>query len=128
MTEATEPTADGTPPTDTALGMELAWGLIANAYGGNWASATDEWRQAAERWRDEHWHPSLRSESSEPEETKRHYLNIEEDEDGWYIGYCDCGEWTVPMGCPGPEEVANAWGDHLVPSDRPSVVFGTLRR
>jgi hypothetical protein len=41
---------------DTA---ELAWGLIANAYGGNWGIATDVWREAAERWRDERWHPEL---------------------------------------------------------------------
>ena len=32
--------------------VELAWGLIANAYGGDWDEATDEWRQAAVRWRD----------------------------------------------------------------------------
>ena len=31
---------------------EAAWGLIANAYGGNWDQATDTWRAAAERWRD----------------------------------------------------------------------------
>ena len=33
---------------------EAAWGLIANAYGGNWDQATDEWKKAAERWRDEY--------------------------------------------------------------------------
>lgn len=43
-------------------GMETAWGIIANAHGGNWNLATDEWRTAAERWRDEVWHPSLSSE------------------------------------------------------------------
>lgn len=33
---------------------ELAWGLIANAYGGNWdlASEASGWKVAAERWRD----------------------------------------------------------------------------
>ena len=31
---------------------ELAWGLIANAYGGNWDLAPGAWRAAAERWRD----------------------------------------------------------------------------
>ena len=34
-------------------GIDMAWGLIANAYGGNWELASDEWRKAAERWRDE---------------------------------------------------------------------------
>ena len=34
--------------------VEEAWGIIANAFGGDWSKATDEWRQAAERWRDEH--------------------------------------------------------------------------
>jgi len=33
---------------------EAAWGLIANAYGGNWGDAPDAWRGAAERWRDEY--------------------------------------------------------------------------
>ncbi len=32
--------------------IELAWGLIANGYGGDWSRATPEWRDAAERWRD----------------------------------------------------------------------------
>ena len=34
--------------------LELAWGLIANSYGGNWELANDEWRGAAERWRDKY--------------------------------------------------------------------------
>lgn len=37
---------------------ETAWGVIANAYGGNWEDASDEWREAAERWRDL-WHGLL---------------------------------------------------------------------
>lgn len=37
-------------------GIEMAWGLIANAHGGNWDLATEEWRKAAERWRDIYWH------------------------------------------------------------------------
>lgn len=33
--------------------LELAWGIIANAYGGNWDLAENkEWKPAAERWRD----------------------------------------------------------------------------
>ena len=41
-------------PPDRDLGdaLGLAWGLIANNYGGDWDQATDEWRAAAERWRD----------------------------------------------------------------------------
>lgn len=31
--------------------LEMAWVIIANAHGGNWELATDEWRAAAERWR-----------------------------------------------------------------------------
>ena len=38
--------------------LELAWGLIANAYGGNWDEADETWRLAAERWRDR-WHEML---------------------------------------------------------------------
>lgn len=36
--------------------IETAWGIIANAHGGDWEKATPEWRKAAERWRDEVWH------------------------------------------------------------------------
>ena len=34
--------------------LELAWGVIANAYGGNWGDANDEWHGAAIRWRDQY--------------------------------------------------------------------------
>ena len=36
---------------------ELAWGLIANAYGGNWdlASEASGWKAAAEKWRDDYF-------------------------------------------------------------------------
>jgi hypothetical protein len=35
---------------------ELAWGLIANAYGGDWdlASEASGWKAAAIRWRDDY--------------------------------------------------------------------------
>jgi hypothetical protein len=32
--------------------IDIAWGVIANAYGGNWDEASEDWRNAAERWRD----------------------------------------------------------------------------
>lgn len=34
--------------------LKMAWGLIANAYGGDWDLASDVsgWKAAAERWRD----------------------------------------------------------------------------
>lgn len=32
--------------------LELAWGIISNAYGGDWEKAPPEWRVAAEKWRD----------------------------------------------------------------------------
>lgn len=31
---------------------EVAWGIIANANGGDWSKASAEWREAAGRWRD----------------------------------------------------------------------------
>jgi hypothetical protein len=31
--------------------LELAWGLIANAGGGDWGRETGEWKEAAQRWR-----------------------------------------------------------------------------
>lgn len=39
--------------------LEYAWGIIANAYGGDWSLASADWRAAAEKWRDEHWHAAL---------------------------------------------------------------------
>lgn len=40
-------------------GMERAWGIIANAGEGDWSTQTSEWVNAAEKWRDEQWHPAL---------------------------------------------------------------------
>ena len=37
------------------LGLELAWGIIANVSGGNWDIQTDEWQNAAARWRDKYF-------------------------------------------------------------------------
>ena len=47
---------------------ELAWGLIANAYGGDWdlASEASGWKAAAIRWRDA-YHATLPSSSSSSE-------------------------------------------------------------
>ena len=39
--------------------LEAAWGLISNAWNGNWEDAPVEWQEAAKRWRDEAWHPAL---------------------------------------------------------------------
>lgn len=36
------------------LSEEMAWGLIANAFEGNWDRAPSTWHRAAERWRDEY--------------------------------------------------------------------------
>ena len=49
--------------------LELAWGVIANAYGGDWDQASDGWRGAAERWRD-NYHEWLPGEGSEPAEAE----------------------------------------------------------
>ena len=56
--------------------LELAWGLIANAGGGDWHREGPDWKAAAVRWRDEHYHPSLDAamkaqtpEPADPEET-----------------------------------------------------------
>jgi hypothetical protein len=34
--------------------IEAAWGIIANAGGGDWTKETPEWQAAATRWRDEY--------------------------------------------------------------------------
>lgn len=37
--------------------LDDAWGLIANAYGGDWDRADAEWKDAATRWRDTYCAP-----------------------------------------------------------------------
>ena len=32
--------------------LELAWGIIANAGGGDWTKEPPQWREAAAKWRD----------------------------------------------------------------------------
>jgi len=41
----------------SADAIETAWGIIANAFDGDWSKASPEWRQAAEQWRDRHVTP-----------------------------------------------------------------------
>ena len=41
--------------TETDALLETAWGIIANAGGGNWDLETPEWKEAAERWRDKYF-------------------------------------------------------------------------
>lgn len=42
-------------PGMLADGIEDAWGVIANAFGGDWSKADSVWRGAAERWRDTYY-------------------------------------------------------------------------
>lgn len=55
-------------------GLEAAWGLIANAYRGDWDLAPSEWHSAAERWRDEHWHGPQEREKMQPVKFTGHNL------------------------------------------------------
>ena len=41
--------ADLAEATDLLM---LAWGVIANTSGGNWSLQSEDWKQAAARWRD----------------------------------------------------------------------------
>ena len=42
-------------------GIEMAWGLIANAGNGNWQTQTQEWQEAAAKWRDKYLPLCIRS-------------------------------------------------------------------
>ncbi len=44
---------------------ELAWGLIANSYGGDWEAAPPEWKIAATKWRD-NYHDNTEKEITLP--------------------------------------------------------------
>ncbi len=35
--------------------LELAWGIIANAGGGDWEKESKEWQDAAIKWRDNYF-------------------------------------------------------------------------
>ncbi len=54
------------------LSEELAWGLIANAYGGEWDQAFSNWKMAAMYWRD-NYHKTL---SVGDGDEKIHQVNI----------------------------------------------------
>jgi len=43
--------------------LEVAWGVIANAGGGDWGVEGAKWREAATRWRDD-WHALLDAEEA----------------------------------------------------------------
>lgn len=50
MSNSSEPIPfDPTPSADDLL--EAAWGIIANAGGSDWTRETQEWQDAAARWR-----------------------------------------------------------------------------
>ena len=34
--------------------LEIAWGIIANAGGGDWKRETKDWQRAAAKWRDDY--------------------------------------------------------------------------
>lgn len=65
---------DGPAPDDL---LYVAWGLIANACGGNWDEAdrlSPGWKAAAERWRDR-WHATLGADD-EPTFTRSEVLQL----------------------------------------------------
>lgn len=63
----TEDEVDDRGPELDAL--YTAWTIIANAHEGDWSKATPEWRAAAERWRDEMFHPLLDAAGGKSEKT-----------------------------------------------------------
>ena len=51
--------------------LESAWGIIANAGGGDWTTQTDDWQRAAARWREEyHSIPEMKLNKESPVEVK----------------------------------------------------------
>jgi hypothetical protein len=51
--------------------VEAAWGLVANAWGGEWSQASEMWRDAATHWRAA-YHESLRSENPRAVENRQY--------------------------------------------------------
>lgn len=54
MSDSDKPTAGASSPAPAGSAdlLEWAWGIIANAGGGNWELESQGWREAAARWRD----------------------------------------------------------------------------
>lgn len=63
--------------------IEAAWGLIANANGGDWDSAPPEWRTAAEGWRDAYHDTLDKPVSASPDERLRAMLDPGSPADEW---------------------------------------------
>lgn len=57
LTECDAPGIDTDSPAGGSDNEEMAWTIIANAYGGDWSLASEEWRAAATRWRDAYHGP-----------------------------------------------------------------------
>lgn len=58
-------------------GMEVAWGVIANASKGNWHHEAEDWQDAAADWRDSHWHKMISTKGGdEPCASKQHPPSI----------------------------------------------------
>lgn len=57
----------GALPTVADEAIMEAWGIIANAGGGDWGTQTEEWQQAAASWR-EHWLGVGAEPSKDPQE------------------------------------------------------------
>lgn len=57
LTEAEQACIDDRKPNwiKTEFGfLEAAWGIIANAFDGDWHQASKDWKEAAIRWREEY--------------------------------------------------------------------------
>ena len=52
--EFERPTLPDVPHVDIGDLLEMAWGIIANAHNGIWEDAPPDWKNAAQRWRDDY--------------------------------------------------------------------------
>lgn len=55
--------------------LDFAWGIIANAYSGDWDKASGQWKAAAEKWRDK-W--ARMSVSPRMESVRKHDHDVDE--------------------------------------------------
>jgi hypothetical protein len=51
--------------------LEAAWGIIANAGGGNWDTQTPEWQEAAKKWREAYHRTTGVGATDNPEESRK---------------------------------------------------------
>ena len=98
MTEENKKSASETPNMKDAA--EMLWVCLANVSGGNWDEQSDEWQEAAVRWRDYYFAAVKDKRPICPDcnEVMAKFNKELEDGSGWIVGWlCKCNYKSQPF-------------------------------